>query len=110
MSLDWVVELTRQLSNRFKHDAESFYNPEDRERGFITGLGRNGQYLQAPLITVSSVILEIPESGLRSTTVEDIGNTIAKLKAKAKRSEDRLYVDSISDVPPANHIKSAGGL
>jgi diguanylate cyclase (GGDEF)-like protein len=110
MSLDRVLELTRQIAGRFKHDAESFYNTKDRERGFIRSLGRNGQYLQAPLITVSSVILEIPESGLQSITVEDIGNTIAKLKTKAKRSEDHLYIDSISDSPPDNPIKSAGGL
>ena len=60
MDLNRVIASTREIADRFKHDAESFYDSVDREKGFITTLGRNGHDQQAPLITVSSVILEVP--------------------------------------------------
>ena len=108
MPANSVIELTREISGRFKHDAESFYDSEDRQRGYITTLGRDGRDQQAPLISVSSVILEIPDSDLPCTTVEDIGNIIAKLKRKAKQSRDHLYIDAIAGAPDTQFIQSAG--
>ncbi len=93
--LEWVMESARRIAGRFRRDAESFYNREDRTRGFIPAKGRDGHTRQAPLITVSAGILSLPSGPLDITTAEDIGNIIAALKKGAKSAPDNLCVASV---------------
>lgn len=109
MPLEWVVESTKKIASQFKLDAESFYDPDDRKQGFIAARDRDGNEQQAPLITVSAVILELPESDLPITTAEDFGNVIADLKKKAKKSSDNLCVANILNVAPRSFMQVAGG-
>jgi len=92
-----VVETTKRITGRFKLDAESFYDTNDRNCGYIATHGRDGREFQAPLITVSSVILQLPDSIRCATTAEDIGNIIADLKKTAKTSSSKICISGIAD-------------
>lgn len=73
----------------FRHDVESFYDPESRERGYIVGRGRDGALQQFPLLSCSAALIEIA-AGERAVTVDDIGGAIATLKKTAKSAPDHI--------------------
>jgi diguanylate cyclase (GGDEF)-like protein len=106
--LEGIIEATKRIARRFKMDAESFYDIEDRNRGHIVTYGRDGREYKAPLITVSSVILQLPGSIRRVNNTEDIGNIIADLKKTAKNSEDKLCISDISDLPSLPFRRASG--
>jgi diguanylate cyclase (GGDEF)-like protein len=108
-SLETVLAATRRITEQFRRDAESFYDTEARNHGYIVTCGRDGRQQQVPLITISQVILQLPEMADRTTSAEEIGNIIADLKMKAKRSPDRLCISDISDLEPRFQIQSGIG-
>ena len=73
----------------FKRDVESFYSPEDRARGFIEAVSREGVLRQFPLLGVSAAILEVRE-GTTGLTLERISAATAALKKGAKASQTGL--------------------
>lgn len=98
VSLAWVTDLVKNLTKQFKHDAESFYDPESREKGYLITADRNGIKQKFPLITVSAAVLEVPADSLMVTNAEDIGNVIANLKKQAKSSPENLCIANINSV------------
>jgi len=81
-----------QIQQQFKHDAESFYDPETIKAGFIYAKGRDSQMKSFPLITVSMVMIELPARRSDIFTAEQIGNLIAENKTYAKESESKLMI------------------
>lgn len=98
VSLEWVVELAKELTEQFRVDAESFYDAESRENGYVITEDRNGEKQRFPLITVSAAILELPASLLPVTNAEDIGNAIAALKKRAKNAPDNICIENIQNI------------
>jgi diguanylate cyclase (GGDEF)-like protein len=80
----------QQLAESFQKNAESFYDKETIEKGYMKAIDREGRMRKIPLITVSIAILELPQGVDRSCTIEDAGNIIAALKKRAKRSDSGI--------------------
>jgi len=74
-------------SERFRHEAASFYSPEDRERGWILGRGRSGEERRMPLIGVSAAVVFVAEGA--SIDAESLSDIFASLKKEAKLSASR---------------------
>jgi diguanylate cyclase (GGDEF)-like protein len=73
-----------EASERFQHEAASFYSPEDRDRGWILGRGRSGEERRMPLIGVSAAVVFSSEgAGLDAESLSDL---FAALKKEAKLS------------------------
>jgi diguanylate cyclase (GGDEF)-like protein len=76
-----------EASERFRHEAASFYSPEDRERGWIVGRGRSGEERRMPLIGVSAAVVLMAEGA--SIDAESLSDVFASLKKEAKLSASR---------------------
>ncbi|MGE0087526.1 MAG: GGDEF domain-containing protein [Desulfococcaceae bacterium] len=86
----------RHLCRQFARDVESFYDPETREMGYMTGKDRNtGMNTRFPLLTVSAVILELPAARSQVYSTEKIANIMAKNKKIAKNSPDKICMEQI---------------
>jgi len=73
-----------EASERFRHEAVSFYSAEDRERGWILGRDRSGEERQMPLIGVSAaVVFAVENTRLEPESLSDL---FAVLKKEAKLS------------------------
>ncbi|MEI6874931.1 MAG: hypothetical protein WCL50_07355, partial [Spirochaetota bacterium] len=69
-------------------EAESFYSPEDRARGWILGKDRSGKQQRMPLLTVSlAVVVQLPGATINA---EHLAELLAGLKRQAKSSPDRF--------------------
>ena len=75
------------LARQFKKNAESFYDRETLEKGFMEARDRRNNNIKIPLITVSIAILELTANAERTCSIEEVSNMIAQLKKKAKQSE-----------------------
>jgi hypothetical protein len=89
-----VEDAVLAAAEQFRNDVESFYDGEDRERGFILAQDRDGNERRFPLLTVSAAILDLP-AGHGPATVEQIGEVIADLKKGAKQSPSKLCKASL---------------
>lgn len=90
VALDRIRTEVRGLADQFRTDVESFYDPETIERGYIRGKSRSGEIRKFPLLTVSSVILELPPNRARIYSTEEISTLMARLKKQAKASPEKL--------------------
>ncbi|WP_155311640.1 GGDEF domain-containing protein [Desulfosarcina ovata] len=90
-----VVDEVTAIASRFRDNVRGFYRHTAIERGCIQALDREGQLKCFPLMTVSSVILDLPADGQRIYSPEEIGTVIAKMKKTAKQSADKLSVASL---------------
>jgi diguanylate cyclase (GGDEF)-like protein len=73
-----------EASDRFRHEAASFYSAEDRDRGWILGRDRSGEERRMPLIGVSAALVFAGAgAGLDAESLSDL---FADLKKRAKLS------------------------
>lgn len=89
-----VHDRIRAMVDKFSNDVLSLYNPDDREKGYIETIDRDGNEKKFPLLTVSAAILNIPDKR-RRITLEEIGAIIAKLKKEAKLSPDKIVISTV---------------
>jgi len=87
--IDKVIE-------KFRSDAESFYDAETRQNGYMTGTDRDGIERRFPLLSVSAVLLVIDDSCAGSTP-DDVSRVLAKHKKTAKSSKNRRVVARLED-------------
>lgn len=80
-----------QLVQQFQHEAESFYSPEDIRKGYIVAKDREGRRRQFPLLTVSAVMLEIPQKH-SEITLDKISHLLGQAKKKAKTSPEKIHL------------------
>ncbi|MCG8563765.1 MAG: GGDEF domain-containing protein [Desulfobacterales bacterium] len=92
-----VEQEMARLALTFKKDAESFYDRESMEKGYILATDREGVLRRIPLITVSVAVLELPPDVERYCSIEEAGNIIALLKKEAKKSITGQASASIMD-------------
>ena len=93
-----VTEEVKRLIGKFKSDAESFYDPDALKKGYISSKDRQGEEKQFPLLSVSAVILEIPEERPRIYSTDEISGLIAKYKKDAKRSPCKYCSASVHEL------------
>jgi len=86
-----------ELQRKFAEAVHSLYERDDRERGFLTGTGRDGQSAAFPLMTCSVAIVHLAK-GATDVDVESVTRRFAGLKKLAKNSPARSARESISAV------------
>jgi diguanylate cyclase (GGDEF)-like protein len=91
---DALLEL-RQLVEKFKFDAQSFYDAKARSDGFILGQDRDGRMRRFPLLEVSAVAVDLAGQG-DALTIDDISAIIAANKTLAKRAVDKVRLVTVS--------------
>jgi hypothetical protein len=96
LSLSDVVETVSAIAEKFRRDVESFYDPETIARGHIDSRDRSGHLVQYPLMTVSAVVLDLPEESERTCSADDVAHAIAQLKKEAKNLPGRIRVARVS--------------
>ena len=87
----------RELLERFRHEVESFYEPEARRLGFLEAAGRDGQVRRFGLLTCSAGLLVLP-AGREPVPADRAMAEIARLKKKAKAGDERLAVSELGGV------------
>ena len=90
----------KQIIYKFRDDALSLNDADDRERGYIISIDRDGFERKFPLLSVSAAVIHVPEKHERMT-LEEVGFIIADLKKKAKHSPEKIAFLSLSDAEPA---------
>jgi len=89
-----IYQLIGVVCQTFANDVESFYDPEDRENGYIEAKDRDGNRGKFKLLRVSAAILEV-KGGSSGVTLERISAATAILKKGAKGAETGLIGASL---------------
>lgn len=84
----------RVIVDKFGNDAVSLYDAEDRQRGHIVTLDRDGNEKCFPLLSVSAMALTIPD-GDRNISLDEFGRLLARLKKQAKASAERVIFSAV---------------
>lgn len=84
-----AVESVQRVQAMFEAQIKSFYDPETRESGYLTGKGRDGKPARFDLMSVSAALIRIPAERT-DITLDHISVEAAKLKALAKTSPRRF--------------------
>ena len=93
MPVDLVQDKVSALLETFRRDAESLYDEESRQLGYITGRGRDGTVQNFPLLSCSAALVFLP-AGPRGVAVDEVGAVIAKLKKAAKHAPQHLAAET----------------
>ncbi|WP_186441177.1 diguanylate cyclase domain-containing protein [Desulfamplus magnetovallimortis] len=93
----------KQMTEKFRLGAESFYDTEAIKNGYILANNRDGKKQKIPLVSISTAILELPSQVDRFCSIEEAANIIAKLKKKAKNSSSGFCVENIMKYITNNH-------
>ncbi len=87
-----ALAVLRELLDRFRSDAESLYEAQDRERGWFQGKDRDGTPRRFPLLTASAVALLLPPGRGEGPGVDGVVRLMAANKAAAKADPGKLVV------------------
>ncbi|MDP2940599.1 MAG: response regulator [Candidatus Omnitrophota bacterium] len=85
-----VDKICQKIIQDFENAASSFYNEEDRQKGYITGKDRQGKEQKIPLLSVSIGV--VTNVARQIQHVAEIGEIGAELKEYAKRLERSNYI------------------
>lgn len=97
---DAVVDLRTTLAGLledFRREAQTFYQPEHVQAGFVTGLGRDGVPRIFPLMRCSAAVLVL-QRGALLVEAADISTMIAEIKTRSKQSADGIVFDHVPPV------------
>ena len=72
----------------FRRLVPGFYHPQDRDRGWIPGKGRDGKEQRFPLVSVSIGIVDCAES----CSLQALGEKAAQVKSYAKSLPGNVFV------------------
>ncbi len=97
-----------EIIDAFSSAAASLYDTEDRRRGYIVSLDREGNERRFPLLTVSAAVIHIPR-GERNCSVDTIVSRITLLKKRAKGSPDHLAWADIQEDHAEKMVNSFSG-
>jgi diguanylate cyclase (GGDEF)-like protein len=78
------------IINSFDKTALDFYDPEDRERGYIQGETRQGQKVSFPIMTLAIAVVTNQHRGLANHV--QVGEIAAELKKYAKSFSHSTFV------------------
>ncbi len=91
---DQVQARIAALLETFRRDAESLYDEEARQLGYITGRGRDGTSQNFPLLSCSAALVSL-SAGPRPVAIDEVGAIIAHLKKAAKLSPQHLAAQTL---------------
>lgn len=84
----------------FDRKIVAFYNPEDRQKGYIQGKTRKGEVVSFPIMTISIAVVTNRHRKLKNHI--QVGEIAAEMKNFAKSfSKSVFVVDKRRDPPPA---------
>lgn len=86
---DSAIAEIRDALTKFSRDVESLYPADDRRKGYIKSIGRNGRAQQFPLLSISGAILHKDEKR-KLPSMDNLSALIAEAKKAAKLSPERL--------------------
>ena len=93
-----VDKICERIIHEFDMSSPSFYNPEDRKKGFIVGYDRQGKLQEIPLLSVSiGVVTSATRQIIHVAQISEIG---AELKKAAKSLEKSNYVKDKRQTQP----------
>jgi diguanylate cyclase (GGDEF)-like protein len=87
---DVVDKMCQKIINRFERASPSFYNEEDKRRGYIVAVDRKGEEQNIPILSISIGV--VTNEKRQITHVAQIGEIGAELKGYAKRMERSNYI------------------
>lgn len=93
-----IEERLQVLRTEFRHQAESFYDPNHREAGFILSRDRAGVERQFPLLSCSIAVLHLPR-GLAVDDQDLLWRQIALMKQRAKDDPAGLATTTFGQSP-----------
>ena len=93
--LETVIRKVRKVLASFKHDIESFYELEDRERGHIQARSRDGEMRAFPLLSCSAAIIALPPVA-DALDHDRLVKSIAGLKKQAKNTPNHIATQVMS--------------
>lgn len=91
VSFDSVVTQIENLIEQFIDEVREFYNPEDRERGFIVSEDREGNLKEFKLLSVSAVVIQINKES-KNLSADHLQQLFAQEKKRAKRSPSHISI------------------
>jgi diguanylate cyclase (GGDEF)-like protein len=106
-SLEESLCPVKEAADRFHHEAPSFYDAEDRERGYIVGRDRAGIEQRMPLIGVSAAVVFV-RAGAR-IEAEQLSDIFALLKKEAKESPAKLASRELAEGAQDCDCEAGGG-
>jgi diguanylate cyclase (GGDEF)-like protein len=89
---DCAKLLSLRIAIHFKGESITFYRPEDRERGSISGVDRKGRSYQFPLVSLS--IGEVTNQVGQPHSMQELSYLTAEAKYLAKQSTGKIYYPS----------------
>lgn len=90
---DRAKTLSLRIHVSYKEESMAHYRPEDRERGYISGVDRKGRPYQFPLVSLS--IGEVSNQLRQPHSIQEMSYLMAEAKYLAKQS-----TSNISYTPP----------
>jgi hypothetical protein len=88
VSPDTAERICKAVVRCFKRLILNCYHPQDRDRGWIMGKGRDGKEQQFPLVSVSIGIVECATP----CSLQALGEKAAQVKGYAKSLPGNVYV------------------
>lgn len=89
-----VGDQVGQLLDRFRHEVESFYDPDARRNGYLEAAGRDGVAHRFGLLTCCASLLVLP-AGSEPLAADRAMAEIARLKKRAKAERCGLVVSEL---------------
>jgi GGDEF domain-containing protein len=103
--------MCRLILERYKQESAVLYRKEDLERGWISGVDRDGKPYDFPLVSLSIGV--VSDQLLCSQSIDEVGTLTAEAKHHAKRSSSNVYHlasqwnDSSAEYPYLSHMPSS---
>ncbi len=91
---DSYMSVVGKIVEKFREDAVNLYDDGAKRAGHIVAKNREGEMVRVPLLTVSAAVLFLCE-GTFDLTLEDIAQTIATLKHRAKSAPDKIAFENL---------------
>jgi GGDEF domain-containing protein len=88
--LERYERICASIIEEFDKSVPDFYDPEDRDRGYITGVTRQGEELSFPILSLSIVVVTNRTREIESHI--QVGEIAAELKGYAKSLGGSVYV------------------
>ncbi|HSH13527.1 MAG TPA: diguanylate cyclase, partial [Desulfurivibrionaceae bacterium] len=95
---DRCITICETIIEKFDAETPGFYNPEDRQRGFIVGENRQGQEVKFPLASLSVAVVSNQTHPMENHIM--VGEIAAEIKERAKAiSGSSIIIDQRQHSP-----------
>ena len=92
-----ISDMVKCIAREFENGVKGFYGADALNHINNQGDNHKGVQKKMPLLTVSSVVLELPAAPRQNLSPEEVGIYSARLKKEAKQSPDRFRYATIQE-------------